>query len=120
MRPCPTYWTERSFLPPKHWRAASCMQSCPMNCSSTRPGDGYWIAEPLLRLGIEKASRFREASPVAPQDIPPSEQTPLSRRFALHLNNHRPTICSKPSMKARSEEHTSELQSLMRRSYAVF
>src|SRR3546814_20924877 len=72
MRPCPTYWTERSFLPPKHWRAASCMQSCPMNCSSTRPGDGYWIAEPLLRLGIEKASRFREASPVAPQDIPPS------------------------------------------------
>src|SRR3546814_732734 len=99
MRPCPTYWTERSFLPPKHWRAASCMQSCPMNCSSTRAGDGYCIAEPLLRLGIEKASRFREASPVAPQDIPPSEQTPLSRRFALHLNNHRPTICSKPSMK---------------------
>src|SRR3546814_19399336 len=86
MRPCPTYWTERSFLPPKHWRAASCMQSCPMNCSSTRRGDGYWIAEPLLRLGLEKASRFREASPVAPQDIPPSAQTPLLGRLPLQLN----------------------------------
>src|SRR3546814_6518286 len=29
-------------------------------------------------------------------------------------------ICSKPSIFARSEEHTSELQSLMRISYAVF
>src|SRR3546814_12246156 len=92
MRPCPTYWTERSFLPPKHGRAASCMQSCPMNCSSTRPGDGYWIAEPLFRLGLEKGSRFREASPTAPQDISLFDPPTLMDRLRLYTHLHLPII----------------------------
>src|SRR3546814_7301415 len=38
----------------------------------------------------------------------------------LHSNSRFPTDLSPPSRASRSEEHTSELQSLMRISYAVF
>src|SRR3546814_7323016 len=40
--------------------------------------------------------------------------------FALFLNSHIQAIDSARSIAVRSEEHTSELQSLMRISYAVF
>src|SRR3546814_3419461 len=38
----------------------------------------------------------------------------------INLRNGRDAVQQRPYIKARSEEHTSELQSLMRISYAVF
>src|SRR3546814_1774220 len=63
------------------------------------------VAE-LLGLGVGNARRTARGAVAAdPADDPAVDRNPRSRRF---------------SVRARSEEHTSELQSLMRISYAVF
>src|SRR3546814_3038513 len=50
-------------------------------------------------------------------DIAAGDGTPLPRAGAMTIFNHR---IGQPAGRGRSEEHTSELQSLMRISYAVF
>src|SRR3546814_7910291 len=63
--------------------------------------------------GSECAWRPKAKRPVNPRSFgnPPRHRDLLRRRFILH---------GKYLMPQRSEEHTSELQSLMRISYAVF
>src|SRR3546814_7151120 len=51
--------------------------------------------------------------------VAPSRQTRTSSLLDKALVTDTPTPC-RPPEKARSEEHTYELQSLMRNSYAVF
>src|SRR3546814_5435071 len=69
-------------------------------------GDAQAIANArkLLRAGIDAATRLRHARDV------------LDRRLALEILQ----LDANALHGARSEEHTSELQSLMRISYAVF
>src|SRR3546814_3931812 len=63
-----------------------------------------------------------EEDPAARESAPPRRPADRSPTAACRQSSgHRP-CCRKPSYagRARSEEHTSELQSLMRNSYAVF
>src|SRR3546814_9508126 len=66
-----------------------------------------------------------------PQHRRPQKTRPVHSALTLYPPRTRPIICSTwaigvsgtmpwPRLKIRSEEHTSELQSLMRNSYAVF
>src|SRR3546814_4821331 len=64
---------------------------------------------------------------VAPAGIPARgdqlDRTAAPRRSSLRLLRPQPHFCRRlfrDGLRARSEEHTSELQSLMRISYAVF
>src|SRR3546814_3576743 len=54
----------------------------------------------------------------ARQEPQPSPARPT--RWLRASGRARPVLPSRPALQARSEEHTSELQSLMRISYAVF
>src|SRR3546814_1816816 len=80
--------------------------------SATRCAHGRWCRStaPLLRQGFRCARRSRR-----PESLPRLHER---RRHAgcLEARSARP-LAAAP---ARSEEHTSELQSLMRISYAVF
>src|SRR3546814_1047838 len=58
--------------------------------------------------GLEKQGR-------KPRLVEPVDRPPFARGFMRPVTRHRKRACQ-----ARSEEHTSELQSLMRISYAVF
>src|SRR3546814_5694986 len=78
---------------------------------------GYWAGFSTTR--VLTATSFGIAS-VSAQSPPP---TPKSRRFTVALptsTGAAPGVQVKVSVTGRSEEHTSELQSLMRTSYAVF
>src|SRR3546814_7266646 len=65
---------------------------------------------------------FRSPAPAAPTAVPAARarrRCPRGRTGPGRCTNRR-TASSSPPIRARSEEHTSELQSLMRISYAVF
>src|SRR3546814_2560451 len=76
--------------------------------------------------GWRRVRRVRRVSGGAPPRGPAPEQAPQQgrRRPPRHLPRPRLTkkhkICGRTGTHCRSEEHTSELQSLMRISYAVF
>src|SRR3546814_7905819 len=80
-----------------------------------------WLCDvPAARKAIS-ASVLRSVSPATSPEASESEKPPNSRNLGEALME----ICSCPlppaaSVAARSEEHTSELQSLVRISYAVF
>src|SRR3546814_5260744 len=64
-----------------------------------------------LRRGAEGRNAGRRAGD---RDRPDREPDP-----AIAHRSHRHGLCRRPGRSGRSEEHTSELQSLMRTSYAV-
>src|SRR3546814_8702006 len=92
-------------------------------CRSTQCHDGRNLSERL---------RIRRAGPLAPQNVPspplsyrcPSAPAPrrahAHNRAAIWLRLRLKRLLPPPWRCGRSEEHTSELQSLMRISYAVF
>src|SRR3546814_1882061 len=59
---------------------------------------------------------------ILPQDFPLLDPVPTATKpaNALALHDQAHMSCQRPRAALRSEEHTSELQSLMRISYAVF
>src|SRR3546814_4228200 len=73
----------------------------------------------LLRRSPERSVPARELRPIQPRDLEHrrARATGLDREFDRHL---RRAVEHPPQAVLRSEEHTSELQSLMRISYAVF
>src|SRR3546814_10735272 len=79
------------------------------------------IPEPFKAMGsLEFAKKLMEEAKVAVSPgIGFGEYGDTHVRFALLDNEHR-TRQAIRGIKKRSEEHTSELQSLMRNSYAVF
>src|SRR3546814_1491277 len=70
-----------------------------------------------LAMAGRKLQRFQFCRRNGTALRPASE---LARALAAHINAPRCTRCTAPLAQQRSEEHTSELQSLMRISYAVF
>src|SRR3546814_9352879 len=60
---------------------------------------------------------FKRISPAA--EVPPG-LCPVCRRRAIYQARRYPDLMEASRQARRSEEHTSELQSLMRHSYAVF
>src|SRR3546814_5621197 len=65
--------------------------------------------------GTLKGKVKKEAS----EQFPPSEAS-LSQRHHARIVEQKTALALSPKKGSRSEEHTSELQSLMRISYAVF
>src|SRR3546814_1145726 len=92
----------------------------------SREAEQDWPTLPLPRGGGTEPERPQRISarPERPRDFPfpPSRGKPESRaRQSLASNPVRRTAASREDIRMpRSEEHTSELQSLMRISYAVF
>src|SRR3546814_8841034 len=76
------------------------------------------VGEELVVDGINRLTRFRvcRLHPRASLRVNFWQQPPAFRQSAGRSGGHHDSIVRKP----RSEEHTSELQSLMRISYAVF
>src|SRR3546814_4147468 len=92
-----------------------------------------WAALPARRPGVVDDIQDRQPAPrrprrrAVPQPTPREQRQPLQRSpvqdvevladvpEALHQPQPRPGV-----LRLKSEEHTSELQSLMRSSYAVF
>src|SRR3546814_5337776 len=90
-----------------------------VNGHSTLPRDPAWYraaaaALPPLPPHSRVRSSFRRR---ALEGLAYNVADVLTRWHYPHWNNHRPWH---PIVEGRSEEHTSELQSLMRISYAVF
>src|SRR3546814_5028430 len=96
-------------------------------CSSDLPPAAYWAAVNSAecwrwqRLSLAIAAIFmhrkKRASPLRSRPNGPAPAMTTSQHSAPSL---RKWPSSLTSLKIRSEEHTSELQSLMRTSYAVF
>src|SRR3546814_6337796 len=80
-------------------------------CSSDLPGG---IAEPVDRGDTDAPE------PPVDQPVLGVEQIPPDQRDRDQRGHHRREIDRAEEAAPRSEEHTSELQSLMRISYAVF
>src|SRR3546814_8344767 len=89
----------------------------------TREGQTLTEAGELLLLkaeGMERHVREIEASPEAGQHLAGSIRVSVSEGFGTwFVANHLSSFAA-AHPRLRSEEHTSELQSLMRISYAVF
>src|SRR3546814_10863892 len=68
------------------------------------------------RLAMTEAALQAEIRPGVPNERAPFHRTPGSRSGTCHRNQQG----ARNLARGRSEEHTSELQSLMRISYAVF
>src|SRR3546814_7734015 len=92
-----TYYETHRQSCPRHWR---------------RDGNDHSVAVDDLRAG--EARRVPEAGPYRSQ---PRRLAPLGGHCVAGTEDGR---CRVKKSHPRSEEHTSELQSLMRRSYAVF
>src|SRR3546814_2546278 len=76
-----------------------------------RPGTDWMRGWPMARCGYaSKATKLRDALEEAASSAPARASLLLPRRVNA----------ARGMLGARSEEHTSELQSLMRISYAVF
>src|SRR3546814_9884186 len=82
------------------------VQTCALPISSSTPGAHSTRRKPAARSGREKTAR--SVISMSTTADPVSGRVQLLRNFGV------------PSRDTRSEEHTSELQSLMRISYAVF
>src|SRR3546814_10088606 len=81
-----------------------------------------WIESAMISLGCSATacSRMR-STPVSASALTPSSGSPSrAARPATCASDSSPVTYSPGNVAARSEEHTSELQSLMRISYAVF
>src|SRR3546814_8928117 len=85
---------------------------------ASRALNGHLIGASLATLG----QRFLLSGGTRPEDLQLQMQymAALMTDPALRANEFNKAIASAPMGWARSEEHTSELQSLMRISYAVF
>src|SRR3546814_3999627 len=79
-------------------------------------GRAAWLGRCLDMGGRRHRGLWRDLFRFPRRDRPPADQPPPCAAFALYAP-HRPGA---PAPSCRSEEHTSELQSLMRISYAVF
>src|SRR3546814_9291641 len=55
-----------------------------------------------------------------PESAKRAAASPTRRMFSVRSSGEKPRLALRPRRTLRSEEHTSELQSLMRISYAVF
>src|SRR3546814_10784307 len=72
----------------------------------------------LSRSGTLETLKLNKEAPTTAMAPPPTPSVPTGA--AQMLSNIRDEVLNDPSKASRSEEHTSELQSLMRISYAVF
>src|SRR3546814_9403755 len=75
--------------------------------------------EPFLKLAFNRITEFSPAAGT----IPCSLDLPAPATLCVRIGHHGSALFSSltwPQEDTRSEEHTSELQSLMRISYAVF
>src|SRR3546814_8617284 len=88
---------------------------CSSDLAAQRYGmkDGEWIGLPLGAAGACMVYRQAWVQEAGFETFPTDYQQVLDCAKKLKANGH-------PMGMARSEEHTSELQSLMRISYAVF
>src|SRR3546814_7329780 len=77
-------------------------------------GEEWWFYGPGVRPG-DKLVQERRFDGYKVADTKFAGPTVFTRGDTVHRNQH-----GAPVAKERSEEHTSELQSLMRTSYAVF
>src|SRR3546814_1157006 len=80
-------------------------------------GELLFLAPLTRHIGFE--NRKKVAAERLAVDVDHADAVRLARRIANRARRHfrRATV---PDLRNRSEEHTSELQSLMRSSYAVF
>src|SRR3546814_6259279 len=75
----------------------------------------------VLTLNIEHDNRIRPLQQIGNDDADALARSGRGfEQYMLHLTHHEKAVAEKAIAEARSEEHTSELQSLMRISYAVF
>src|SRR3546814_9639370 len=100
------------------------------SCGNTPASSAVW--RPLARSWLTKASKTPLASSKSPRlvlrymmDRDSAEYRAICQTFPalpslLLSSQYSPTTNGEVSFAMRSEEHTSELQSLMRNSYAVF
>src|SRR3546814_2414212 len=79
-----------------------------MSCSACASATNSWV---LRASGRRRASEENRS--------PPPRRC-LSIHASVSASSRPPGACSRRAIAVRSEEHTSELQSLMRISYAVF
>src|SRR3546814_5489519 len=79
-------------------------------------GHGIANAIDIAAQGSDSALGIADRSPTGRRAADPEGQSPLEARST----GYRPGASPAASGPSRSEEHTSELQSLMRISYAVF
>src|SRR3546814_7944824 len=102
------------------------MGSSPLHATTARSSQtsSAAISRRSHRTSFSVTKPFNRSSPFRPEHGSPSSRRWISkcarwlvepRKFAPNLVNKTPAL-----LRARSEEHTSELQSLMRISYAVF
>src|SRR3546814_6060055 len=73
-------------------------------------GEQLRVAERRLRIAARRAGLGTQAATIPQLDL----------RMGPALGGKPPAVCRLFDQNHRSEEHTSELQSLMRNSYAVF
>src|SRR3546814_6266339 len=97
------------FRPPRPCRP------CPRNDRGTAAGNGGQGASPKSY----RAQRTGRVQLSSAGQIQPDSNRP-SRSHPVHPRRRCPRGAQRVDPKGRSEEHTSELQSLMRISYAVF
>src|SRR3546814_6746907 len=84
----------------------------------TRPATGRRIVHGTMLIGCKVPDLNGIAGPFAVHQGAPRKR--LTERTGEHLRVESEDLSSKSHQLSRSEEHTSELQSLMRISYAVF
>src|SRR3546814_5239046 len=103
-----------------------CFAAVATACSASEPKSiSEWIVRPSSELSIPRAAH--QTTAISPTLVlvtggcSGSGCTPVERSAELvHIETGRSEVTQPMNEARRSEEHTSELQSLMRISYAVF
>src|SRR3546814_6308203 len=111
-----------SDLSARSWARASRGAACAFRCRrSSRSGfldEGDMIGAP--GAGPDLGARRAQPADLAEGDVAGDEQRPVAGILAGRRGGAEHAVHAKAGLAGRSEEHTSELQSLMRLSYAVF
>src|SRR3546814_10812143 len=89
------------------------VQTCALPIS--REGDGEWARNEPSHIDQD-----RSAMPCLDRELEAEHRIGLHGLRRDRRESDRPALAGMPAHAPRSEEHTSELQSLMRISYAVF
>src|SRR3546814_5906788 len=108
------------------------LTSGPPACAKAPDGKPVWTAETSAVVAATPPNfrKPRRSTPAAASSIPfslssmrpnpPMQLIEDNKKAAPDRPIERDRVAALPDLHARSEEHTSELQSLMRTSYAVF
>src|SRR3546814_9158042 len=93
--------------------------------SWTSMGTSRWLEKAIASLSLKRQGMRRASTPLCANAIRTFQQCGLKRsRESAPANSYSVSssafMVTRPQQLRRSEEHTSELQSLMRISYAVF